>query len=66
VVILTAPPDCVKLTLLPKPLPDERDTSKLVGAVIRIFAVRSVPETVKFWSAEGVPTVVEKEVKLAE
>jgi hypothetical protein len=66
VVLLTIPPTGVKLTLLPNPLPDVRDTSKAADIDITRFAVRSVPETIKICSADGVPTVVEKGFKPEE
>ena len=42
------------------------DISKFDGAVIIIFVVIFVPETVNACTAEGVPTVAENAVKLAE
>ena len=58
VVLLTLPPLCVKVTLLPKPEPAAVDTSKPDGAVATIFAVRLEPETLKFCVDEAVPAQV--------
>ena len=45
-ILLTVPPDCVSVTLLPYPLPAASDTWKFAGAVATIFAVKPLPETV--------------------
>jgi len=58
VVLPTVPPACVSVTLLPKPLPAVSDTSKPLGAVAVIFAVKLTPETVNCWTsglADAVP-----------
>jgi len=45
-VLLTVDPTLVSVTLLPYPVVAESDTSKLVGAVTVISAVKPVPEVV--------------------
>ncbi len=47
VVVATVPDDCVKVTVVPKPVVELVETSKLVGAVTVISAARLVPPTVK-------------------
>lgn len=58
IVLATAPPDWVKVRDEAKPLPLVVETSKPAGAVMVIFAVSAVPETVKFCWAEAVPAQV--------
>jgi hypothetical protein len=62
VVLATVPPDWVKVTVDPKPLPLVVEISKSAGAVIIILAVRLLPDTVKFCSADAVPAQPEKAV----
>lgn len=57
------PPVCVSETEEAK-LELSVETSKFAGAVTVIFAVRLIPETEKFWEAEGVPWGVEKELSV--
>lgn len=62
IVLGTEPPDCVNVSVEANPLPLVVEISKPVGAVIKIFAVSAVPETVKFCSAEAVPVQLVKAV----
>ena len=55
VVLGTEPPDWVKVTVAPNPLPLVVEISKSAGAVIIILAVNALPDTVKLCSAEAVP-----------
>ena len=55
VVPFTVPPDCVRVTLVVKPLPDVVDTSKPAGGVITILFVRFDPLTVKLCWLDAVP-----------
>jgi len=45
----TVPPNWLSVTFFPYPVPAASDTSKPVGAVIDIFAVKPLPETVNCW-----------------
>ena len=47
VVVATVPDDCVKVTVVPKPVVELVETSKFVGAVTVIFAAKLVPLTEK-------------------
>ena len=55
VVFGTPPPDCVSVSDEVKPLPLVVEISKSAGAFMLISAVRALPETTKFCSAEAVP-----------
>lgn len=54
-VLATVPPDWVKVTDAPNPLPLVVEISKSAGAVIMILAVNALPDTVKLCSADAVP-----------
>jgi len=56
----TEPLEGVSETDEPKPEPLLVETSKFVGAVTVIFAVRFAPVTLKFCAAEAVPAVAVK------
>jgi hypothetical protein len=55
VVLGTEPPDWVKVTVAPNPLPLVVEISKSAGAVIMILAVNALADTVKLCSADAVP-----------
>jgi len=62
---LAEPPLFVMVAVLPKVAPSLA-TSKSVGAVTVIFAVRFVPVTVKDCAGDGAPAVVRKLVRVPE
>ncbi len=59
-VLLTTPPDCVKLSVLLK-LISSVETSNPSGAVIRILSDRFLPDTEYDFEEEGDPVRVPKD-----
>ena len=60
VVLATVPPLCVKVRLLVKPEPDDREISNPVGAVRIMSSDNSDPEAVKFCEADAEPDAAVK------
>ena len=58
VVEATAPLVWVSVSVLEYPEPDEVETSKPVGAVNNMFAVKPLPDTVKLCAVEAEPDIV--------
>ena len=56
--LATVPPVWVNVAVVPKPVVAEVDTSKPVGAVTVIFAVKLVPDVLKVVFDDAVPVMV--------